>query len=157
MKIEGTLEAQALLFIPGKAPFDLFYTGMAQRGVQLYVKRVFIMDNAKELMPDYLRFVKGVVDSEDLSLNISREILQQNRQIQAIRKRLVKKVLATLQEMGLSEKDQYLTFWSEFGRVLKEGLYEDTDNRDTLLGCRLIPVHRFGNRADQPAANISPG
>src|SRR5690606_5025448 len=90
-RIEGNFEARALLFIPSKAPFDLYYREMGHRGIQLYVKRVFIMDECKELMPDYLRWVKGVVDAEDLSLNVSREILQQDRQIAAIRKHLVKK------------------------------------------------------------------
>jgi molecular chaperone HtpG len=137
MKMEGTFEAQALLFIPEKAPFDLYHRE-SKRGVQLYVKRVFIMDDCKELMPDYLRFIKGVVDSEDLSLNISREILQQNRQISAIRKRLVKKVLSTLEDMQKNKREQYLTFWTEFGRTLKEGLYEDYENRDTLLGLGLF-------------------
>ncbi len=132
MKMEGTFEAQALVFLPSKAPMDLYYRD-ARRGVQLYVKRVFIMDNCRELLPDYLRFVKGVVDSEDLSLNISREILQQSRQIQAIRKRLVKKVLSTLEEMRKTDKPQYLGFWAEFGRVLKEGLYEDYENQQVLL------------------------
>ncbi len=131
MKMEGTFEAQALLFIPAKAPMDLFYRD-AHRGIQLYVKRVFIMDDCKELMPDYLRFIKGVVDSEDLSLNISREILQQNRQITAIRKRLVKKVLSSLEDMRKTQKEEYLAFWNEFGRVMKEGLYEDYENRQTL-------------------------
>jgi molecular chaperone HtpG len=137
MKMEGTFEAQALLFIPEKAPQDLFYRE-GKRGVQLYVKRVFIMDDCKEMMPDYLRFIKGVVDSEDLSLNISREILQQNRQIRAIRKRLVKKVLGTLEDMARDNSEQYLGFWAEFGRALKEGLYEDQENRDTLLDLALF-------------------
>ncbi len=132
MKIEGTFEAQALLFIPSKAPMDLFYQD-GKRGIQLYVKRVFIMDDCKDLMPLYMRFVKGVVDSEDLSLNISREILQQNRQIQAIKKRLVKKVISTLTDMRRTEKEDYLKFWGEFGRVLKEGIYEDHENQEALL------------------------
>lgn len=132
MKMEGTFEAQALLFIPEKAPHDLFFRE-GKRGVHLYVKRVFIMDDCKELMPDYLRFIRGVVDSEDLSLNISREILQQNRQIRAIRKRLVKKVLGTLEEMAQNDSEKYLKFWGEFGRALKEGLYEDQENQDSLL------------------------
>ncbi len=132
MKMEGNFEAQALLFIPAKAPMDLFYRD-SRRGVQLYVKRVFIMDDCKELLPDYLRFVKGVVDSEDLSLNISREILQQDRQIHAIRKRLVKKLLSTLSDLRRTDKETYLNFWAEFGKVMKEGLYEDYDNRESLL------------------------
>ncbi|WP_063044091.1 molecular chaperone HtpG [Nocardia pseudovaccinii] len=133
MKAEGTFEYQALLFVPSHAPFDLF-TREHKRGVQLYVKRVFIMDNCEELMPEYLRFVKGVVDAQDLSLNVSREILQQDRQIQMIRKRLVKKVLSTVKELqGAEDQEKYQTFWKEFGRVLKEGLLSDFDNRETLL------------------------
>ncbi|OOL29592.1 heat shock protein 90 [Rhodococcus rhodochrous] len=132
MKAEGTFEYQALLFIPSQAPFDLF---MRERktGIHLYVKRVFIMDDCEELIPEYLRFVKGVVDAQDLSLNVSREILQQDRQIRAIRRRLTKKVLSTIQDMATTEKEKYRTFWSQFGRVLKEGLLSDFDNRDTLL------------------------
>jgi molecular chaperone HtpG len=141
-KMEGMFEAQALLFIPDKAPTDLFYRE-GKRGIQLYVKRVFIMDNCKELMPDYLRFIKGVVDSEDLSLNISREILQQNRQIRAIRNRLVKKILGTLEEMQQQDREKYLKFWGEFGRVLKEGLYEDYDNRDALLNLGLFATTHY--------------
>ncbi|MGX1804755.1 molecular chaperone HtpG [Nocardia sp. NPDC055321] len=133
MKAEGTFEYQALLFLPSHAPFDLFQREH-KRGVQLYVRRVFIMDNCEELMPEYLRFVKGVVDAQDLSLNVSREILQQDRQIRAIRKRLVKKVLSTVQSLQSAEdQEKYLTFWREFGRVLKEGLLSDTDNRETIL------------------------
>ncbi|MGN2634914.1 molecular chaperone HtpG [Nocardia takedensis] len=133
LKAEGTFEYQALLFIPSHAPFDLF-TREHKRGVQLYVKRVFIMDNCEELMPEYLRFVKGVVDAQDLSLNVSREILQQDRQIQMIRKRLVRKVLSTVKDIqGAEDKTNYQTFWKEFGRVLKEGLLSDFDNRETLL------------------------
>ncbi|MFG3616275.1 molecular chaperone HtpG [Nocardia sp. NPDC047654] len=133
LKAEGTFEYQALLFIPSHAPFDLF-TREHKRGVQLYVKRVFIMDNCEELMPEYLRFVKGVVDAQDLSLNVSREILQQDRQIQMIRKRLVKKVLSTVKDLqGAEDQTSYQTFWKEFGRVLKEGLLSDFDNRETIL------------------------
>ncbi|MEV6428407.1 molecular chaperone HtpG [Nocardia sp. NPDC051463] len=133
MKAEGTFEYQALLFVPSHAPFDLF-TREHKRGVQLYVKRVFIMDNCEELMPEYLRFIKGVVDAQDLSLNVSREILQQDRQIQMIRKRLVKKILSTVKDLqGAEDQAKYQTFWKEFGRVLKEGLLSDFDNRETLL------------------------
>ncbi|MGW0250680.1 molecular chaperone HtpG [Nocardia goodfellowii] len=133
LKAEGTFEYQALLFIPSHAPFDLF-TREHKRGVQLYVKRVFIMDNCEELMPEYLRFIKGVVDAQDLSLNVSREILQQDRQIQMIRKRLVKKVLSTVKDLRNAEdQTNYQTFWKEFGRVLKEGLLSDFDNRETIL------------------------
>jgi molecular chaperone HtpG len=138
MKAEGTFEYEALLFIPSRAPFDLFMRE-GKRGVQLYVKRVFIMDDCEALTPQYLRFVKGVVDAHDLSLNISREILQQDRQIQAVRRRLVKKVLATLVELRDADLEKYRTFWGEFGRALKEGLIDDTDNRDTLLDLLLLP------------------
>ncbi|GHJ16864.1 molecular chaperone HtpG [Micromonospora sp. AKA38] len=129
MRGEGTFEYEALLFLPSHAPVDLF-SPQGRRGVQLYVKRVFIMDDCEALIPNYLRFVKGVVDAHDLSLNISREILQQDRQISAVRRRLVKKVLATLK--GLSA-ESYRTFWTEFGPVVKEGLLEDADNTDALL------------------------
>ncbi len=132
MKAEGTFEYQALLFIPSQAPFDLFQREH-RSGVQLYVKRVFIMDDCEELMPEYLRFVKGVVDAQDLSLNVSREILQQDRQIRAIRRRLTKKVLSTIKDLLAGDRDRYRTFWAEFGRVVKEGLISDTDNRETLL------------------------
>ncbi|WP_018681868.1 molecular chaperone HtpG [Actinokineospora enzanensis] len=129
---EGTFEYQALLFIPERAPFDL-YMRDRKRGVQLYVKRVFIMDDCEELMPEYLRFVKGVVDAQDLSLNVSREILQRDRQIELMRRRLVKKVLSTVKSMRADRPEKYETFWSEFGRAVKEGLLDDTDNRDAIL------------------------
>ncbi len=133
IKMEGTLEAYALLYIPSKAPYDL-YSAEMKRGVQLYVKRVFVMDECKELMPNHLRFVKGVVDAHDLSLNVSREILQKDRQIQVIRKQLVKKVLGTLEEMKRDKPEDYLTFWTAFGPVLKEGfLPYDTQDKDKLL------------------------
>jgi molecular chaperone HtpG len=129
LQAEGTFEYQALLFLPAKAPFDLFMRER-KRGVQLYVKRVFIMDDCEALMPEYLRFVKGVVDAQDLSLNVSREILQQDRQIERIRRRLVKKVLQTVKALP---EEKYQTFWQEFGRALKEGLLDDADNRETIL------------------------
>ncbi|AXB49121.1 molecular chaperone HtpG [Amycolatopsis albispora] len=132
LRAEGTFEYQALLFIPSRAPLDL-YLRERKRGVQLYVKRVFIMDDCEALMPEYLRFVKGVVDAQDLSLNVSREILQQDRQIQLMRRRLVKKVLSTVKAMQSTEPEKYATFWKEFGPAVKEGLVNDTDNRETLL------------------------
>ena len=132
MKAEGTFEYQALLFIPSHAPFDLFNQD-SKVGVQLYVKRVFIMSDCDQLMPHYLRFVKGVVDAQDMSLNVSREILQQDRQINAIRRRLTKKVLSTIKEMQSGRQENYRTFWTQFGRVLKEGLLSDFENQDTLL------------------------
>jgi len=132
MKAEGTFEYQALLFIPSRAPLDL-YEPDAAIGVQLYVKRVFIMGDCDQLMPRYLRFIKGVVDAQDLSLNVSREILQQDRQINAIRRRLTKKVLSTIKDLQSERPDDYRTFWGEFGKVLKEGLMRDFDNQETLL------------------------
>jgi molecular chaperone HtpG len=138
MKAEGTFEYRALLFIPSRAPFDLFNQD-AKIGVHLYVKRVFIMDDCDQLMPMYLRFVKGVVDAEDMSLNVSREILQQDRQINAIRRRLTKKVLSAIKDIQTERPDDYRTFWTQFGRVLKEGLMSDSDNRDTLLDISSFP------------------
>ncbi|MDX1874212.1 molecular chaperone HtpG [Mycolicibacterium sp. 120266] len=132
MKAEGTFEYQALLFIPSQAPFDLFNRD-ARTGVQLYVKRVFIMGDCDELMPEYLRFVKGVVDAQDMSLNVSREILQQDRQIKVIRRSLTKKVLAAIKDLQTNRPEDYTTFWTQFGRAFKEGLLSDTDNRDTVL------------------------
>lgn len=132
MKAEGTFEYQALLFIPSRAPMDMFNRDREQ-GVQLYVRRVFIMDDCDELLPPYLRFVKGVVDAQDMSLNVSREILQQDRQIKAIRRRLTKKVLSVIKEMQAERPEHYRTFWSQFGKVLKEGLMMDIDNQKLLL------------------------
>lgn len=132
MRAEGTFEYEALLFIPSQAPFDLF-SREAKRGVQLYVKRVFIMDDCEALMPQYLRFVKGVVDAHDLSLNVSREILQHDRQISGVRRRLVKKVLGAIKDMQSKDAERYAKVWAQFGRALKEGLLEDTDNTEALL------------------------
>jgi molecular chaperone HtpG len=132
MRAEGTFEYEALLFIPSHAPFDL-YRQDGKRGVQLYVKRVFIMDDCEALTPEYLRFVKGVVDAHDLSLNVSREILQQDRQIRIIRRRLVKKVLSTVKELMTDHPERYRTFWEQFGRAVKEGLINDAENREAIL------------------------
>jgi molecular chaperone HtpG len=133
VKMEGTFEAYALLYIPAKAPLDLYSPEM-KRGLQLYVKRVFVMDECRDLMPAYLRFVKGVVDAHDLSLNVSREILQKDRQIQVIRKQLIKKVLGTLDEMKRDSAKEYAALWAEVGPVLKEGLLgSDTQDHDKLL------------------------
>ncbi|MFD7610672.1 molecular chaperone HtpG [Streptomyces sp. NPDC059828] len=132
LQAEGTFEYQALLFLPAHAPHDLF-TRDFKRGVQLYVKRVFIMDDCEALLPPYLRFVKGVVDAADLSLNVSREILQQDRHIEMMRRRLTKKVLSTVKEMMTRDEDRYATFWREFGTVLKEGLVTDPENREAIL------------------------
>ncbi|GAB2963310.1 molecular chaperone HtpG [Saccharothrix stipae] len=139
---EGVFEYQALLFIPSQAPLDLFMRER-KRGVQLYVKRVFIMDDCEELMPEYLRFVKGVVDAQDLSLNVSRELLQHDRQIQLVRRRLVKKVLSTVKAMMADKPESYATFWREFGGAVKEGLLSDPENRDAILG-----IASFASTAD---------
>ena len=132
MKAEGTFEYQVLLFIPSQAPFDLFNRD-AHIGIQLYVKRVFVMGDCDQLMPEYLRFIKGVVDAQDMSLNVSREMLQQDRQVKAIRRRLTKKILSTIKDLQPERPEDYRTFWTQFGRVLKEGLLSDFDNQDILL------------------------
>jgi molecular chaperone HtpG len=131
-KAEGSLEYTTLFFIPAKAPLDL-YQAEYKVGVKLYVKRVFIMDDSKELLPQYLRFVRGIIDSEDLPLNVSREILQQNRVLTSIRTASVKKILSELKHLSAHEPEKYLQFIGEFNRPLKEGLYGDFANRETLL------------------------
>lgn len=132
VRAEGTFEYQALLFIPSSPPPDLF-SAETGRGLHLYVKRVFIMDDWSVLMPPYLRFVRGVVDAQDLSLNISRELLQRDRQIQLMRRHLVRKVLSAVKSMMADNPDRYATFWTHFGRVVKEGLITDADNRAAIL------------------------
>lgn len=132
-RIEGNFEARALLYVPSVAPFDLYHREMAHRGIQLYVRRVFIMDECRELMPEYLRFVKGVVDAEDLSLNVSREMLQRDVQIETIRKHLVKKVLDALNDLQRDDLDSYRGFWAQFGPVLKEGLLDFAQKRERIL------------------------
>jgi molecular chaperone HtpG len=128
---EGTSEFKALLYLPAKKPFDMFMTER-KKGLQLYVKRVFITDKCEELIPDYLRFVKGVVDSSDLPLNVSREILQEDVQIKRIQKGLVSKVLSTLAEVKEKTFDEYVSFWKEFGQVIKEGIHFDYANKEKL-------------------------
>ncbi|MFI9629778.1 molecular chaperone HtpG [Streptomyces sp. NPDC052042] len=150
LQAEGTFEYQALLFIPSHAPQDLFMQGY-KRGIQLYVKRVFIMDDCEALMPPYLRFVKGVVDAQDLSLNVSREILQQDRQIQMMHRRLAKKVLSTVKDMMSSDPERYATFWREFGRVVKEGLLSDFENREAIL-----KIASFATTHDEEAPTTLP-
>ncbi len=132
LRAEGRVEYQALLFVPAKAPYDLFYVG-SKPGLQLYVKKVMIMEHCEELMPRFLRFIRGVVESPDLPLNISRETLQQDRHITQIRRWLTRKVLETFRELQQKEPEKYLELWSEFGRAIKEGVAEDFDNRDRLL------------------------
>lgn len=130
-KVEGKLDYTSLLYIPAKAPFDI-WNREATRGLKLYVQRVFIMDDAEQFLPLYLRFVKGVLDSNDLSLNVSREILQQDKQVESLRSALVKRVLDSLEKLAKNEPEKYQTFWNEFGDVLKEGPAEDFSNREKI-------------------------
>ena len=138
-KVEGKREYTSLLYLPARAPFDLWQREGA-RGVKLYVRRVFIMDDAEQFLPQYLRFVKGVVDSSDLPLNVSREILQQDPEVEAIRSGLTKRVLDLLARLAKDEADKYATFWKEFGAVLKEGIAQDHANQGAIL-----PLLRFAS------------
>jgi len=146
-RVEGRSEYTQLLYVPSHAPFDLWDRNK-RGGIKLYVKRVFIMDDAEQLMPTYLRFVKGVIDSADLPLNVSREILQESRDVRVIREGSTKRVLGMLEEMANSEeqegKDKYVTFWKEFGQVLKEGIGEDATNKD-----RIAKLLRFASTHDE--------
>ncbi|MCL4527268.1 MAG: molecular chaperone HtpG [Gammaproteobacteria bacterium] len=148
--VEGRLEYTSLLFIPAKAPFDLWDHNHSH-GIKLYVQRVFIMDDAEQLLPRYLRFVRGVIDSSDLPLNVSREILQGNRVIDQIRSGSVKRILGLLEEMAGKEPEKYQTFWNEFGRVLKEGPGEDYSNRE-----QIAKLLRFAStHTDTDTQNVS--
>lgn len=144
-KVEGTQEYTTLFYVPKRAPFDMF-DREKRHGVKLYVKRVFIMDDAEQLMPNYLRFIRGVVDSDDLPLNISREILQRNKHIDTIRNASVKKVLGQLESLARDEPEQYATFWKEFGNVLKEGPAEDFANQE-----KIAKLLRFSSTANDSA------
>jgi molecular chaperone HtpG len=151
-KVEGKREYTSLLYIPGRAPFDLWQRDAA-RGLKLYVRRVFIMDDAEQFLPLYLRFVKGVVDSSDLPLNVSRELLQQDPEVEAIRGSLTKRVLDMLSKLAKDEPAKYATFWKEFGAVLKEGLAQDTANKD-----RILPLLRFASThdaANEPSTSLA--
>ncbi len=151
-KVEGTQEYTTLLFIPARAPFDLWDRNN-RRGVKLYVRRVFIMDDSENLLPPYLRFMRGIIDSNDLPLNVSREILQHNKQMDAIRSGTVKKILSTLENMTEAEPEKYATFWKEFGKVLKEGLVDDYANKE-----RVAKLLRFSSTYDDnptPAVTLT--
>jgi molecular chaperone HtpG len=140
-RVEGRQEYTLLLYIPARAPFDLWERD-ASHGIKLYVRRVFIMDDATQLMPHYLRFVRGVVDTNDLPLNVSREILQESKDIEAIRSGCTKKVLGLLEDMAVKDPEKYAKFWDVFGRVLKEGVGEDFANKDKIAGLlRLASTH----------------
>jgi molecular chaperone HtpG len=142
-KVEGTKEYTQLLYVPQRAPFDL-WDREHRRGVKLYVRRVFIMDDAEHLMPHYLRFVKGVIDSNDLPLNVSREILQESRDVELIRAGSVKRVLSMLEDLAENHREKYATFWKEFGTVFKEGAGEDPANRE-----RIAKMLRFASTAQE--------
>jgi molecular chaperone HtpG len=148
-KVEGNLEYTSLLYIPQRAPFDL-WDREQQRGVKLYVKRVFIMDRAAELLPPYLRFVRGLVDTSDLPLNVSREILQGNRTVDKIRAALVKRVLDLLDDLAANKPDDFKTFWTQFGKVLKEGIVEDNANRE-----RIAKLLRFASTTTPDEQSVS--
>lgn len=149
-RVEGKQEYISLLYVPGKAPFDL-YDRERRQGIKLYVKRVFIMEDAEKLMPQYLRFVRGVIDSADLPLNVSREILQDSRDVEAIKNGSVKKVLGLLEDLAENKPEDYAKFWNEFGRVLKEGPGEDWANKD-----KIAALLRFAStHADTEEQNVS--
>ena len=148
-KVEGTYEYTLLLFIPGRAPYDLWIT-QARRGVKLHIRRVFVMEDNGQLLPSYLRFVRGVIDSSDLPLNVSRELLQSNRVVDHIRSNAVKKVLKLLADLAANEPEKYATFWAEFGGALKEGMADDFHNRDEIA--RLLRFHSTKSGGD-----LSPG
>lgn len=149
-RVEGKQEYISLLYVPSRAPFDL-YDRERRQGIKLYVKRVFIMEEAEKLMPQYLRFVRGVIDSADLPLNVSREILQDSRDVEAIKNGSVKKVLSLLEDIAENKAEEYSKFWNEFGRVLKEGPGEDFANKDKIAGLlRFASTH-----ADNDTQNVS--
>ncbi|WP_426113204.1 molecular chaperone HtpG [Massilia sp. PWRC2] len=152
-RVEGRSEYTQLLYVPAHAPFDL-WDRSKRGGIKLYVKRVFIMDDAEQLMPAYLRFIKGVIDSNDLPLNVSREILQESRDVKVIREGSTKRVLGMLEELAnadeVEKKDKYITFWKEFGQVLKEGIGEDATNKD-----RIAKLLRFASSSADSAEQAS--
>ena len=151
-KIEGTYEYTLLLFIPSRAPFDLWLP-KAGRGVKLHIRRVFVLEDSGQLMPQYLRFVRGVIDSSDLPLNVSRELLQGSRVVDSIRSNATKKVLRLLADLAEKEPEKYAAFWKEFGQVLKEGLAEDFGNRDEIA--RLLRFTSTKSASDEPDVSLA--
>lgn len=152
-RVEGTQEYISLLYIPSRAPFDL-YDRDRRQGIKLYVKRVFIMEDAEKLMPQYLRFVRGVIDSADLPLNVSREILQDSRDVEAIKNGSVKKVLGLLEDLAKNKPEDYTKFWSQFGQVMKEGPGEDFANKDKIAGLlRFASTHTDSENQDVSLAD----
>ncbi|HQV48016.1 MAG: molecular chaperone HtpG [Dokdonella sp.] len=150
-RVEGNQNFTSLLFVPAKAPFDFMQGREERKGLKLYIRRVFIMDASEQLLPAYLRFVRGVVDSDDLPLNVSREILQQNRQVERIRGACTKRVLDLLDKLAADDAGKYSTFWNAFGGVLKEGIAEDAGNRE-----RIAKLLRFSStQSDGPAPSVS--
>ena len=145
-RVEGRQEFTQLFFIPQRAPFDL-WDREHRRGIKLYVRRVFIMDDAEQLLPPYLRFVRGIVDSSDLPLNVSRETLQQSRDVQTIRNASVKRVLGLIEDLAQNQAEKFTTFWKEFGRVLKEGVADDAGNRE-----RIAKLLRFASTKSEAAS-----
>ncbi|HET9471411.1 MAG TPA: molecular chaperone HtpG, partial [Usitatibacter sp.] len=151
-RVEGRQEYTQLLYVPSRAPFDL-WDREHRHGLKLYVRRVFIMDDASQLLPAYLRFVRGVVDSNDLPLNVSREILQQNRDIEAIRAGSTKRVLGLLEDLAANQPEKYAAFWKEFGRVLKEGMAEDPASRERLA--KLMRFSSTHDDAEEPRVSLA--
>ena len=151
-KVEGRHEFTQLFFVPQRAPFDLFDRDH-RHGIRLYVRRVFIMDDAEQLLPPYLRFVRGIVDSSDLPLNVSREILQQSRDVETIRAASIKRVLGMLEDLAEHHADKYTTFWNEFGRVLKEGAAEDHANRERIA--RLLRFASSRDDKEEPSVSLA--
>jgi len=150
-KVEGSIEYTSLLYLPKRAPFDLFEREQ-KSGVQLYVKRVFIMDKAAELLPPYLRFMRGLVDSADLPLNVSRELLQNNRTVEKIKSALVKRTLDMLEDLAANKPEEYAEFWKTFGTVLKEGIIEDPVNRTRIA--KLLRFHSTADSGEAPRTTL---
>ena len=152
-RVEGNQEYTSLLYIPARAPFDLFDRD-SKHGIKLYVRRVFIMDDAEQLMPNYLRFVRGIIDSNDLPLNVSREILQHSKDIDAMRAGSTKKVLGLLESLAKNDNEKYAKFWKEFGDVIKEGVVEDVGNREQIARLlRFSSTHSDGDKQDVSLAD----